>query len=157
MNKLLQNSISESFFGKPFSAESLFCDLTPKTRKSLAKIKKQVKFRKHESIFSAGELPFSVYVLVAGKAQLYINTAANKRCIVRNILHSELLGLPELLAYFPYETGIEAVTACYCDCFPREDFINFLQTDSNISFRLLSMLGTNLQTSYRTFSSSIIQ
>jgi CRP/FNR family transcriptional regulator, polysaccharide utilization system transcription regulator len=156
MNTFLDDAKYNKFFGKPFLADDLFCDLSPQTSKSLAKIKQQIKFKKNEAIFSIGEKPRSIYVFIEGKAHLYFNTDLNERFVIRDIYQNEILGLTESLASFPYETGIQTLSNCICDCFPREEFIDFLQNNSQVSFRLLKMLGSGLQNSYQTFSSSII-
>lgn len=157
MANLLNNANSERFFGNSFSAESLFCDLSPQTAQSFAKIKRKVNFAKNQAIFSTGEMPCNIYVLLQGEARLYINSKNQKHCIVRNINQNEILGLPESLSFFPYETGIETLSPCVCESFKRDDFINLLKDNPQISFRLLKMLGYTLQKSYHHFSSTIIK
>ena len=140
---------SEYFF--PLFADDLFCDLTPKSLKSLDKIKQTKQFEKDVCFFSSGEIPRCFYILRKGKAQLLLNDIH----IVRLIEPNEILGLTVMIADMPCETDAETITPCICEFIKREDFIRFLRNEPEVSFRLVRMLGLHLQKNRQLFFSSI--
>jgi len=140
----------EYFF--PLFADNLFCDLTPKSLKSLDTIKHTKRFQKGTSFFSRGDMPNFIFLLREGKAQLLSNNELKDINIVRSIEPNEIFGLTEMILNLPYETGAQTITPCICECIGREDFIRFLQDKPEVCFRLTRLLALNLQKSYR-FSS----
>ena len=154
MDTLLKNANPQPFFGKPFTVQNLLCDISPQTEKTLDKIKQRKIYRQNECIFSTGEPPKLVYFLIDGSARLFLNTKEKSHCIVRTVNSSEILGLPESISNFPYETGIETLSRCVCECIDREDFLDFLGKNEKICFRVFRMLASNLQNSYENFSAT---
>lgn len=150
---LCQYKNQERFFGRPFLAGQLFCGLSRKTSQALSEIKHPVLFNKSQIIYGIRDLPNNIYILRKGKARLFIATEQKPHCAVRDILINEVIGLPESLAYFQYETGIEAATTCICDSIERKDLIGLLEGNSELCYRLLGVLGDNLNKSYKAFSS----
>ncbi len=145
-----------SFLGKPFSADSLFSDLSEKTLQSFKKIKKTTEFKEHKLIYDVGESPGFVHIFLTGEANLFLKTA-DARFEIRHIEPNEVLGLTESLACFPYETGVETISTCICETIKRQDLIRLLRRDAKITFRLLQMLAYDLQESYRQFSNLVIK
>ena len=135
----------------PLRAEGVFCDLSPETLESLAAIKQTKRFRKHSRLFTAGDMPCCIYRLVSGRARLFIKDASNNKRVIRFIAQDEIFGLTEAIANIPYETNAETVTACLCECFGREDFIRFLHDEPQICFRLVKLLGSNLQRAVNSY------
>jgi CRP-like cAMP-binding protein len=144
----------ESGYLFPILADNLFCGLTAKSLASLAKIKQTKKFREGEAFFSAGEMPCCVYLLSEGEARIVLNMAQNMTAN-RPIEPNEIVGLTETIANLPYEMKAEAITPCLCECIRREDFIRFLHDEPEVCFRLVRMLGLNLQKAYKFLFFSI--
>lgn len=147
-----EQKISEYFFGAAFSADRLFCDLTPETAKSLTAIKQISRFEKEKLVFTNGELPCCVYFLLEGKAQIFAGAALPGKNLARSVAPNEILGLTEAITNLPYETNLKTLTPCQFECIQRDDFIRFLQNESAVCFRLLQLLGSNLQKIYQIFS-----
>jgi CRP-like cAMP-binding protein len=96
-------------------------------------------------------MPCCIYLLVKGKVQLLLNG----KDVIQFIEPDEIFGLTEAIANLPYEMNAETSSTCLCECIGREEFIRFLQTEPEVCFRLVQMLGLNLQKSYQLFISSI--
>jgi CRP-like cAMP-binding protein len=147
-----QQTISECFFGNAFSADRLFCGLSPKPQQLLTAIKQKKRFKKEATVFASGELPRCIYFLLEGKAQMFTKIASPEKNLVRSIMPPEILGLTEAITNLPYETSLKTVTPCLFECIERGDFIRFLQNEPEACFRLLQMLGTNIHKIYQLFA-----
>ncbi|MEP6900482.1 MAG: Crp/Fnr family transcriptional regulator [Actinomycetota bacterium] len=145
-------AISEYFFGNVFSADSLFCDLSPKIAQSLTAIKQKKRFTKNEIVFASGELPGCIFFLLMGEAQMLSSAKLTGKNLVRSIEPDEILGLTEAIANLPYETLLKTVTPCLFECIQSDDFFRFLQNEPEVCFRLLQRLGANLQKVYQLFA-----
>jgi len=139
--------ISEQLFENAFPADDLFGSLSPEAEKKLRAVKQTRQFAKDEIIFADGQMPRAIYRLAEGKAGIFRDAAKPVRPVGKN----EILGLTEAVSNLPYEMSVKAVTPCSFEYIRREDFMNFLQTEPEICFRLLRMLGTNLQKIFRLF------
>ena len=140
---------SEYFF--PLLADQLFCDLTPKSLKSFDKIKQTKRFEKGICFFSRGDMPHFIYLLREGEAELLLNDELKNINIARLIEPNEIFGLTEAIVNLAYETDAKTITSCVCECIGRDDFIHFLEGEPKVCFRLLQLLGLNLQKSYQRF------
>ena len=140
---------SEYFF--PLLADNLFCDLMAKSLKSLDKIKQTKRFKKGVCFFSRGDMPHFIYMLREGEAELLLNDELKNINIARLIEPNEIFGLTEAIVNLPYETDAETIKSCICECIGREDFIHFLEGEPEVCFRLVQLLGLNLQKSYQRF------
>lgn len=145
LNKHQANS--EYFFGNAFLADDLFCGLPSEIRNSLFAVKQTKQFAKNELIFAVGQMPCCIYILTTGEAQILYNAV-----FIRPVKQNEILGLTEAIANLPYEISVKAVAPCVFECVGRDDFIRFLQNEPEICFRLLQMLGANLQKVYQFFT-----
>ncbi|HVE55890.1 MAG TPA: cyclic nucleotide-binding domain-containing protein [Pyrinomonadaceae bacterium] len=137
----------EGFFGNAFLADDLFYGSSPETLDSLLAVKQTKQFAENELIFSSGQMPCCIYFLIKGEAQIIYNAV-----FVRPVKRAEILGLTEAITDLPYEITVKAVSPCRFECIGREDFIRFLQNEPGTCFRLLQMLGANLQKVYQLFA-----
>jgi CRP-like cAMP-binding protein len=140
------------YFSLP-SADDLFGDLTPESLESLNKIKQTKRLRKGMCLFSPGDSPGGIYLLREGRAQLLLNVGSSGEHFARLIEPNVLLGLTETFAGQPFETRAETITPCLFEFIERADFVQFLQEEPQVCFRLAQVLALNLQKTYRFFSS----
>ncbi len=144
-----EQTISEYFFSSAFSAERLFCDLSLQTGQFLTAIKQKKRFKKAETVFANGEMPCCIYFLREGNAELSTNITPPEKNLVRLVEPNEILGLTEAITDLPYETSLKTISPCLFECVERGDLVRFLQTEPEVCFRLLQLLGTNLQKFYQ--------
>jgi CRP-like cAMP-binding protein len=145
----------ERFFGNSFSADSLFCALSPKALQTLNRIKQKKHFRKDIFISTTGDMPRGVYVLFQGQAQLNINIESNEKNIIRLAELHEIIGLTETLTSLPSETNVLTITPCIFEFIESDAFFHFLHDEPEVCFRLVQLLGLNLQKSYKLFCTSV--
>lgn len=136
----------------PLFADSLFCDLTPKSHKSLAGIKHKRRFQKDVIIFAAGDIPCCIYSLLKGKAQILLNADLH---IFRPVEPNEILGLTETIAGLPFKITLKTITSCEFEFIENGDFLRFLHDEPEVCFRLVKLLGINLQESRKLARSAI--
>jgi CRP-like cAMP-binding protein len=152
---LKHNARIERFFGNSFSADHLFCGLSPKTLKTLTRIKQKEHFPKGIFICKTGNMPHGVYILFQGQAQLNISIEPNEKNVIRPVEPNEIIGLTETLANLPFKTNILTITPCIFEFIESDAFLHFLHDESEICFRLVQLLGLNLQKSYQLFCTSL--
>ena len=93
-----------------------------------------------------------VYTLVSGKAKLVVDAGAGK-CLTRRIEAGEVFGLPEAVADGIYEMSVIAESDCLFEAVSSTDFSLVLHLSPQLSFRLVRVLGTNLDTGRRLLAS----
>jgi CRP-like cAMP-binding protein len=142
----------ECLFCKPITADKLFEDLPAEALESLARIKRKTQIEEGAFIFTKDKTPQGIYILREGQAQMLFNNKRPARHTERN----EILGLTGMISELPCEISVRAVSPCDFDYIEREDFINFLKAESEVSFRLVKTLGANLQQIYQLVCSSTI-
>jgi CRP-like cAMP-binding protein len=142
-----KEKISDYFFNNALVAGDLFGELSPESQTSLSGIKRELEFAENEIIWEYGKMPCCIYILVEGEAEILYRGVQS----VHRIKQNEILGVTEAISNLPYEISIKTDTPCRFECIRRDDFIEFLQTESEICFRLLQRLGVNLQKFYRLF------
>jgi CRP-like cAMP-binding protein len=142
-----QRTIPEQFFSSAFLADELFGGLLADRENSLFALKREELFARGETIFARGELPRSILVALEGEAEIFYGGATVVQPLKRNVIW----GLTESVANLPYEMSLKAATDCRFDAIDRDAFLAFLQTEPEVCFRLLQMLGANLQRLYRLF------
>jgi CRP-like cAMP-binding protein len=143
---LIENStISDHFFGNAFLADDLLVSLSPAAEENLRAVTHRQEFGANETVFARGQTACCVYFLRRGTAQIVYHDEQPVRLIAAN----EILGLTEALSNLPYEIAVHTVTPCSFDRITRADFLDFLQREPEICFRLLQILGTNLQKLFR--------
>lgn len=142
---------SVCFIGQPLSSGDIVSGFAPETLRSLSQISRKVRFEKGKFIFQNGKIPSYVYIFSHGTARLCSNFN-DKTQNIRLIEKNEIIGIREVLGNFPLETNVETLTPCLFDCIEREVLIDFLLNDPKICFRLLHLIGENLQKNYHLFS-----
>lgn len=143
---LIENStISEHFFGNAFLADDLLVSLSHTAEENLRAVTHHQEFGANETVFARGQTPCCVYFLRQGTAQIVYHDEQPVRLIAAN----EILGLTEAVSNLPCEIAVRALTPCSFDLISRDDFLNFLRREPEICFRLLQILGTNLQKLFR--------
>jgi len=138
---------SECFFGNAFLADDLFCGLASETQNSLLAVKQTKRFAENEMIFASGQMPCCIYFLTTGEAQILCNAV-----FIRSVKKNEILGLPEAIANLPYKISVKTTAPCVFQCIGRDDFIRFLRNEPEVCFRLLQIIGANLQKVYQLFT-----
>lgn len=143
------NKKEKSIYGHLLSANCLFCDLSSEALESLARIKNMIQFQKDVFIFTRGEIPSCVYILLEGQARMLSEDDKPLRLVKPD----EIMGLTEMIGDLPCQVDVETITPCVCESINEEDFIAFLKDQPEVCFRLAQLLGLNVQKRYKTLCS----
>ena len=148
---LLEYETRQSFlFRNGFLADMLFCNLTPKSLEYLTRIKHKKQFPKGATVISEGAPPTDICVLLKGQARIVFNTKLQNGIVNRFAEPNEIFGLTETISNSPFEISIETITPCLFETISGGDFLRFLHKDSRVCFRLVQLIGFNLEKSYRS-------
>lgn len=145
-------SKSDFFLGNPVWSEDLFNGLPVSVSRKIAGAKRFRRVEEGAALFSRGERAEAVYTLVSGSARLVVDTGSH-RCLTRSIEPGEVFGLPEAVADGTYETSVIAESVCIFEKVNASDFSFILHRSPQLCFRLVKVLGTNLDTGRRLLSS----
>jgi CRP/FNR family transcriptional regulator, cyclic AMP receptor protein len=108
-------------------------------------------------LFSEGELPQRVLILLEGQVTLSVNSSDGKRLIIGIARAGDVLGLASVLSGIPYEMATESQYACKLSSVDRLEFVNFLvRHTSALQSAALSLSQSYNQacTRFRTLSGS---
>lgn len=141
------------FFFKPFSADRLFCDLPPKTQKSLTRLKNIKRFQKDKIVINTGVYA-DVCMLCRGQAKLILNAELYGEDSGRLVNTNEVFGLTETITNCPYQMSLITLTPCLFEMIPRQNFLDFLTDEPELCFNLLNLLAQDLNQQCRLFSST---
>lgn len=138
-------TIPKDLLGGAFRATELLGGVSPNTEKFLTSITDRRLFPSDTIVLENDRIPDGVFILVDGDAALVDGNGRQ----LRSVDEGEICGLTEIVAELPSELGVQTVTPCRFDFVSKDDFVLFLRTEPEICFRLLKMLGANLQYIYR--------
>ncbi len=101
-------------------------------------------FRKKENVFHEGDLPRYLYLLNEGKVKLYKSNDYGKEYIIRIVKSGEFFGYTSLIKDAPYEITAAVMEDVKLQLVPKEDFLQLLHADRNVSSRFVKMLAENI-------------
>jgi CRP-like cAMP-binding protein len=132
--------------GIRLTEEALFRDLSAATRRKLSEISHSETFELGQLVFSEGDVPSDVKILVEGQAILVAGNATTDSLGVRKAANGEIFGLTETLGHSPYRYSLKGLTDCRFDTIAKEDLETFLSNEKLPRFRLIRILGIAVQT-----------
>ena len=139
------------FHARPFYADELFRDLAPRSVATLRKIRKAERFSKNDTVLAAGDLPKCIYILSSGQARMTLTNGIDRVTKLRLVKTDEILGLNEMFGNSFCQMNVETITPCVFHCLRRNDFMNFLDREPAICYRLLRTLAGSIQSGYERF------
>ncbi|MBX7169950.1 MAG: cyclic nucleotide-binding domain-containing protein [Pyrinomonadaceae bacterium] len=143
------------FIGNPISAKSLFCDLAPETEKKINALKSQKILPTGKIIGENNDLNKNIFILQEGKSELTFFNALTQKKYHREIENKEIIGFTQIISNSPTDLKVLTLTPCHFDVFPGEEFLQLLENEPQLSYRLLRLLSSDIQTNYKTFTSML--
>jgi len=141
-----RSNISGQFSEPAFLDPDLFGALSPAAQEALRAVKRAKDFAAGANVFTKGEIPSAIYILVRGEAQIVRHGGGAAVCPATP---GEIFGLTETLSNLPYETSLKTGAPCRFEYIRRAPFLNFLRNEPAACFRLLEIAAANLQQLYR--------
>jgi CRP/FNR family transcriptional regulator len=102
-------------------------------------------FKKGQIIFNEGNKPGGVYCVNKGKIKIYQTGEDGKEQILRLSKEGDILGYRSLISgesYSATASVMEDATVCFI---PKRTFFDFLQTNSELSSRMMQLLSHDLK------------
>lgn len=130
-----------------------FCDLPKESLEELEKLKYASAYPQGAVLFVEGQAPRGVYIVCSGRVKLSTTSREGKTLILRIAQAGEVLGLHATVSGKPYELTGETLQPCQLDFIRRDDFLRFLQHQSDACLNAAQHLSQNCQDAYELIRS----
>jgi CRP-like cAMP-binding protein len=125
--------------------DNVFCTLTDQQLTELSIEKTCNFFKKGQLVFFEGNRPTGLYCVNKGKIKIYQIGIEGKEQIIRLAKDGDIVGYRSLISGETYTASaavIEDATICFL---PRKTFFDLLQTNSELSTRMMKLLSHDLK------------
>lgn len=102
-------------------------------------------FQKKEYIFREGKRPFHLFYLLSGSVKLVEENIDGKELITQIAKAHEFIGYTPLIQDEPYHLNAVALEDCEICIIPKEDFLNLIYKDANVSQKFIKLLSNELK------------
>ncbi len=133
--------IVESCTACTIKGDLRFCDLPEQTLQSFETLRYTTVFPRGSILFAESHEPRGVFILCRGRVKLSFSSAEGKTVIMRIAEAGEVLGLSATISGHPYMVTAETIESCQINFIKREDFLRFLGTHAEASFRVDQQLA----------------
>ena len=134
-------------------AERTFCNMSESTVAALESIKFTGIYPKGSLLFVEGEQPRGIFILCSGRAKLTTSSTEGKVLIVKIAEPGEVLGASATILGKPYEVSAETIEPAQLNFIKREDFMKFLNTDSEACMHTAQQLSEKYHSAQREIRS----
>jgi len=132
---------------------SLFCGgLSDKELNEFMEIKKIHIYGKHDIIFHEETPSYGVYILCSGKAKLTNSSHFGQQKILKIISGGEIIEKNGLFNAGKHTVTAETLERSEITFFEREEFLNLLKKNPDLSIRLINVLSQELEQSQSKIS-----
>jgi len=128
---------------------NVFCTLNDMQLKEMSVEKSCNHYKKGQVIFFEGNRPAGMYCINKGKVKIFQTGEEGKEQILRLAKEGDILGYRSLISGENYGGSAEAIddaTVCFVS---RQTFFDLLQTNSELSTRMMKLLSHDLKEAER--------
>jgi len=133
----------------PECESSSFCAFSPLTLESLSKASHKSVLPAGAILFVEGQTPRGVFIVCSGKVNLSTTSREGKILILKTAGPGEALGLSATLSGVTYETTAETATPCHLNFVDRKQFLELVESHSEIGLHTAQCLSRDYQSAYR--------
>jgi len=141
MNSPYGMDLVESCLTCKLRADRVFCGLSTPTLQAFEAIKFTSAYPAGAVLFVEGQEPRGIYVLCKGRVKLSISARNGKTLIVKIAEPGEVLGMSATVSGKPYEVRAQTLDPCQVSFVKRDDFLQFLKSNSDACFKLAEQLS----------------
>src|SRR5579864_9851565 len=145
--------ITESCMLCKLRQKGFFCEMPKPALEEMEKVKYASAYPQGAVLFVEGQAPRGVYVICSGRVKLSTTSREGKTLILRIAQAGEVLGLHATVSGKPYELTGETLQPCQLDFIRRDDFLRFLQHQSDACLNAAQHLSQNCQDAYELIRS----
>jgi CRP/FNR family cyclic AMP-dependent transcriptional regulator len=141
--------VVENCFGCVTRAEGLFCQLPHSALAELNNLRQTAFYPRGALLCVEGQPTRGLFLMCAGKAKLYINSADGQSLTLRTVEPGEVLGLSSLIADEPYPATAETLCPSQVGFLPRMAFLQLMRAHPDVSLRVAKHLSMELNKSWQ--------
>jgi CRP/FNR family transcriptional regulator len=130
-----------------FDASAFVAD--PELVKALEKRSKLIPCEADHVLFRQGDAPVGLYVLHAGEVSLKMDSPRGRSIVSTKAEPNSLLGLPGLIGNASYTLTAIAHAGAQLSFIERDEFMELMQSDPTISFKILRVLAAEVRSARR--------
>lgn len=101
-------------------------------------------FKRNDVIYSEGETPSELFMLLSGKVKIYKEGVAGRSQIVRVVNAVDLFGYRACFSNQPFITAAAAFEPCAIACVPLSYVKKVIQTNAKVSWMFIQQLARTL-------------
>lgn len=105
---------------------------------------RQRNYNRKETIFIEGDYPRYLYQLKKGAVKIFKTNEYSKELILKTIKIGDFFGYTPLIENSDYKFSAAATEDCVLSIVPREEFIQLLYSNRDVSSCLIKMLANNV-------------
>ena len=141
--------IIESCVGCKVSGEGFFCRFSPPVLRAVDMVSHHSIMPAGALLFVEGQTPRGIFIVCSGKVKLSTTSKDGKVLILKQAEAGEVLGLSASISCTNYAMSAETATPCQLNYIGRQDFMNLLQTESEVGVHASLWLSREFQGAYR--------
>lgn len=144
--------IIQSCLTCPAREDHLFCHLGPEALARLESIRQTSVYPKGAVLFVEGQPCRGLFILCSGKVKLSTSSSQGRSMIVGIAETGEVLGLSAAMSEGVYAVNAHTLEPTQVNFIPREEFLHFLQEQSDVAYRVARQLSLDLRRAYQQVS-----
>lgn len=108
------------------SSGAFFMGLSPDVLEEFESMAHNAYYEDGSLLFSEGQFPESVYVVIEGSVKLSMNSTDGRRLTHRVASRGEIVGMTAVILDMPYDSTAEAIRTCKIASISKREFFAFL-------------------------------
>ncbi len=141
--------VIENCFGCVTKEEGLFCQLPASTLSELNNLRQTTFYPRGALLFVEGQPTRGLFIICAGQAKLYVNSAEGQSLTLRTIDPGEVLCLSSLIADEPYPATAETLCPSQVGFLPRLGFLQLMRAYPDVSLRVAKHLSMEISKAWQ--------
>jgi CRP/FNR family transcriptional regulator len=126
-----------------------FCELSRSSRQALNEISHRSILPAGAILFVEGQNPRGMFVLCSGKVNLSTTSREGKILMLKTADAGQALGLSASISGAGYESTAETATPCLLNFVERQEYLDLMQTHTEIGLHTAQSLSRDYQSAYR--------
>jgi len=141
--------VIENCFGCVTKEEGLFCQLPASTLSELNNLRQTTFYPRGALLFVEGQPTRGLFIICAGQAKLYVNSAEGQSLTLRTVDPGEALCLSSLIADEPYPATAETLCPSQVGFLPRLAFLQLMRAYPDVSLRVAKHLSMEISKAWQ--------
>ncbi len=141
--------VIENCFGCVTGEEGLFCQLPHSALADLNNLRQTAFYPRGALLFVEGQPTRGLFLMCAGQAKLYVNSAEGQSLTLRIVEPGEVLCLSSLIADEPYPVTAETLCPSQVSFLPRLAFLQLMRAHPDVSLRVAKHLSMEISKAWQ--------